>query len=65
MGAEPETGGTVRLQLRLELGSGPVIGQLEDEGGAAEPFHGWLALAGLIEAARTPPRDGEPPRPTS
>lgn len=57
---------TQRLLLELEVGSDPIVGRLEPEGGGAERiFSGWIelaaALAAVIEAREPRPDEGRTP----
>ena len=44
---------TVTAVIELRLDTAAPEGVLIDADGGARPFHGWLELAGVIEAWRT------------
>jgi hypothetical protein len=53
----------IQLVLALRLATEPIEGELIEPSALAGPFRGWLALASLIEAARSVADDKRPPMP--
>jgi hypothetical protein len=45
--------GTAHVMLAVDIDSDPISGLLSNGSGASRPFHGWIELAALIEAARS------------
>ena len=41
------------LTLAIEIDSDPITGSVSHGPGISRPFHGWIELAGVIEAARS------------
>jgi hypothetical protein len=46
------TRGTAQLRLAIEIGSEPISGWVSNDTGVSKPFHGWIELTVVIEAAR-------------
>lgn len=42
-----------KVTLEIELDSEPIEGSMSDHFGASHPFHGWIQLVSLIQAAAT------------
>jgi len=43
---------TTQLRLAIDIGSEPISGWVSNATGVSKPFHGWIELAAVIEAAR-------------
>ena len=48
------TRGTAHLVLAIDIDSDPISGWVSNGCKASRAFQGWIELAGVIEAARTP-----------
>jgi len=48
------TRGTAHLVLAIDIDSDPISGWVSNGRKGSRAFHGWIELAGVIEAARTP-----------
>jgi hypothetical protein len=46
------TTGTAQLRLAIDVGSEPISGWVSYGTGVSKPFHGWIELTAVIEAAR-------------
>ncbi|HUA04755.1 MAG TPA: hypothetical protein VMB27_12695 [Solirubrobacteraceae bacterium] len=46
------TRGTAQLRLAIEVDSDPISGWVSNGSGISKPFHGWIELTAVIEAAR-------------
>jgi hypothetical protein len=45
---------TIHVDLEFDLAADPVEGRLSADGGAPEPFTGWIELAAALERLRVP-----------
>jgi hypothetical protein len=46
------TRGMAPLRLAIDIGSDPISGSVSNGRGVSKPFHGWIELTAVIEAAR-------------
>jgi hypothetical protein len=47
------TSDTAHLMLAIDIDSDPISGLVSNGTEISRPFHGWIELAGVIEAARS------------
>jgi hypothetical protein len=50
------------LHLRIEVGSDPISGSVDEAGQESSQFTGWIELVALIESAREAPWAGSAPQ---